>query len=102
MPVYLENMSSGPSICSPTHLYKTLRVYPPPLPHSLSPFPRTFLLLATMQRTEKDVDAARVQYCWQSAILNVTFNWFLIAFVAALEVWLVATFSVVSTSDVLD
>lgn len=32
MPVYLENMSSGPSICSPTHLYKTLRVYPPPSP----------------------------------------------------------------------
>jgi hypothetical protein len=33
-----------------------------------------------MHRTEKDVDAARVQYCWQFAILNVTFNWFLIAF----------------------
>jgi len=54
-----------------------------------------------MQRVEKDVDAARVQYSWQSAILNVTFNWFLIAFAAELEVWLVATFSVVSTSDVL-
>jgi hypothetical protein len=55
-----------------------------------------------MQRREKHVDAARVQYCWQSAVLNVTFNWFLIALVAELEVWLVATFSVVSTSDVLD
>jgi hypothetical protein len=34
-------------------------------------------------------------------ILNVTFNWLLIAFAAELEVWLVVTFSVVSTSDVL-
>lgn len=34
MPVYLENMSSGPSICTPTHLYKTLRVYPHSLPLS--------------------------------------------------------------------
>ena len=71
------------------------------LPPPSIPFPTTILLLATMQRVEKDVDAARVQYSWQSAILNVTFNWFLIAFAAELEVWLVATFSVVSTSDVL-
>jgi len=55
-----------------------------------------------MQQREKDVDAARVQYCWQSAVLNVTFNWFLNVLAAELEVWPVATFSVVSTSDVMD
>ena len=55
MPVYLENMSSGPSICTPTHLYKTLRFYP----HYLSLFQTAFLLLATIQRTKRCGCSAR-------------------------------------------
>lgn len=54
MPVYLDSTTSGPSTCTPTHLNKTVKSLP-----LLSPFP-TLLLLATMQRRGKYVDAVRV------------------------------------------